>query len=299
MTDWGSWVSSTKDMEKMFSTHVKRWLSRSGRGANMAQNIFSSSLTQSSHRSASQPTQPSQVALGHTARITKDARSHVHEDVDNLPETTRGHLLLFMREEFQSDTLPDTLTYSRSMVITIKTMAGHEESFRLHAHHAHYGGPWFDHVEAEITVRRHGRRGGSTENRVGRCSRLGRFKIPRGCAGAGQWQHFIYVQEIFSDAAENIYNKIHNPADGYRGYVQAEHQEDRKHLKHLMEKQFGVRTLTLERPGEGGRGCFLSPSSCHGVALLQPGHYKPEKRNFNKEPDFYFMVNNTLLLLWR
>lgn len=57
-------------------------------------------------------------------------------------------------------------------------------------------------------------------------------------------------------------------------------------------KELGIRAVDATQI----RGCYITPSACHDVALLQPGFNEPE--DAGQRPDFYWVVNNTLLRLF-
>jgi len=59
-----------------------------------------------------------------------------------------------------------------------------------------------------------------------------------------------------------------------------------------MLEALGVRTVDSCQI----QGVYISPSAVHGVALLQPGYFSPERPN--QTPDFCWQVNNTLLKLF-
>ena len=89
--------------------------------------------------------------------------------------------------------------------------------------------------------------------------------------------------------------KLDNPALGRRkddwGVTQAEDKEQRRQLHDLLE-ELQLRAVDPTNI----KGCYITPSACSDVALLQPGFYKPEQ--CGDEPDFYWVVNNTLLYLF-
>ena len=114
----------------------------------------------------------------------------------------------------------------------------------------------------------------------------------------GAWQPFLYVKQIYSDHRRGLLvtvADIQNPARlrGRRqgGVSARKDTEQRGQLLGLL-RELGVRAVdktTLQ-------GVYITPSSCHDVALLQPGFLEPEE--IGDEPDFYWVVNNTLLKLF-
>ena len=279
----------TKEGEKGHTTHVKRWRGKVSNGKRKAHQIMMCSATQLAHAPVRPAAVQVVVPVGHTVKTPKRRYQYTWIVKEVLPEAMRGHLLLFMRTECSCEVLPDILRLARSMRITIGNADGSvAESFRLHAHERHYEGAWFDYVECDVEVARHG-----LQNMIGECHHLGYLVIPAGPL-QGQRRHFVYVERLLADtdggvrgAVMRIVNPGYDPKDNRR-YTADDDRQDHEYTAIIL-KHLGVRTVE----GTQVAGCYLTPSACHGVALLQPGFYVPEA-NEKQRPDFYFVVNNTL-----
>ena len=288
----------TKEGEKGHTTHVKRWRGKVREGKLKTKQIMQCSVTQLAHvhRQAKAPAKV--LPVGHSASIPQK-RSQTTVNVKfGLPQACHGPLLHFMRTECDCDALPRALQQTRSIKISIGNEDGSSAAqFRLHAYEDHYEGPWFDFVECDILVDGH-----CQENMVAQCHHVGQLVIPQGNR-KGQIQHFIYVDRILSDTARGVYGavkRINNPAypppEGSK-YTQEEDKAHRRLVARLLE-DLGVRTVDMTQMKEG---VYLTPSNCHGLALLQPGFFNVEDVDspVQKQPDFWFQVNNTLLDLFK
>ena len=197
-------------VEKGHLTHVKVWRGKVGRGRYMSEQIFQCSTTHLSYALHVAAEPAPRAPLGHSESIPSESRHQEVLQVSELPVAEQGHLLLFMPSECQCNSLPITITTTRSMQITIGT--GDERPdhhFRVHAHHNHYRGPWFDNVEADIEVE-----GYDSSNMIGHLKRVGQLKVPAG-PQAGCCKRFLYCDDILSDTRggmASVIRRIRNPS---------------------------------------------------------------------------------------
>ena len=282
----------TKEGEKGHTTHVKQWKGRVRQGKLKPQQIMLCSMTQLAHAHHRPTADEEVVPIGHSVSTPKQ-RYQWKLVVRELPDLVKGHLKQFMRSDCQcSDMqLPDLLYCVRSMKITIGNPDGSLAArFRLHAHGDHYEGPWYDFVECDVTVGRHG-----LQNMIGECHHLGHLRIPAG-PRKGQLQHFVYVERLLADTDGGVHGavrRIRNPGYPAPGYT-LDHDRQAHNDAAAYLENLGVRTVEHTQVA----GCYLTPSSCHGLALLQPGFYEPEDGE-HQVPDFFFVVNSTLMELFK